>query len=145
MKNERQENLERKIKKNIYGKPQSAKCIFPPGVGAIALEEIKIILNHLWFKQKYTSEVLLLKNDIHVNNIHLFAITELLARTQCLTDIRLVIFEGKAIGKEAFEKQCHNIHWNLYVADTMSIKVKINSVASKAVSHHPKGTFPPSP
>lgn len=132
MKHQLKENAERKIKKNIYGKPQAAKLIFPPGLGTIALQEIKYIISNLWFTQKYPSEFSLLKNEIRINNIHLFAITELLARSQCLTDIRLIIFEGKAVGKEAFEKQCRNIDWNLYISASMSIKVKINSVASKA-------------
>ena len=41
MKHEVEENLERKIKKHIYGKSQTVKVIFPPGFGATALEEIK--------------------------------------------------------------------------------------------------------
>lgn len=132
MKQQIEENLERKIKKNIYGKAQTAKIIFPAGFGAIALDEIKSILANLWFPQKFQSECSLLKNEIRIDNIHMFALSELIMRSQCITDIRLIIFEGKAIGKEAFEKQCRNMNWNFFVDKKMSLKIKVDSVASKA-------------
>jgi 23S rRNA G2445 N2-methylase RlmL len=132
MKQEIEENLERKIKKNIYGKAQTAKVIFPAGLGTVALDEIKSILENLWFPQKFQSECSLLKNEILIDNIHMFALSELMMRSQCISDIRLIIFEGKAIGKEAFEKQCRNINWNFFVNKKMSLKIKVDSVASKA-------------
>ncbi len=132
MNNKIEENLDRKIKKYIYGKSQVAKLIFPAGLGSIALHETEQILNNLWFPQKFNSKSTLLKNEIIIENIHMFSITELLMRSLCLTDIRLVIFEGKCVGKEAFEKHCKSINWNLYLNDTMSLKLKVDSVASKA-------------
>jgi 23S rRNA G2445 N2-methylase RlmL len=126
------ENLEKKIKKNIYGKPQTVKAIFPPGLGGAALDEIQSILSNLWFPQKYISELSVLKNEIRIDNIHLFAITELLMRSQCLTDIRLIIFEGKTSGKFAFEKKCREVNWNFYLNKKMTLKVKVDSVASRA-------------
>jgi 23S rRNA G2445 N2-methylase RlmL len=132
MKPEITANLEKKIKKNIYGKPQSIKAIFPPGLGEAALDEIKSILDHLWFEHKYTSEFSLLKNAIRIDNIHLFTVTELLMRNQCLSDIRLIIFEGKADSRFAFEKKCGDINWNFYLNKNMSVKIKVDSVASRA-------------
>ena len=132
MKHEVEENLERKIKKHIYGKSQTVKVIFPPGFGATALEEIKQILNSLWFPQKFLSECTLVKNEICIENIHISAISELIIRSQCITDIRLVIFEGKSFGKDAFEKHCRSINWNFYIHNKMSLKLKVDSVASKA-------------
>ncbi len=132
MKQEIEQNLEKKIKKNIYGKAQIAKIIFPAGLGTIAFDEIKSILENLWFPQKFQSECSLLKNEIRIDNIHMFALTELMMRCQCISDIRLVIFEGKAFGKEAFEKQCRNIHWNFFINKNMSLKIKVDSIASKA-------------
>lgn len=127
-----EENLERKIKKNIYGKSQIARVIFPAGFGATALDETKQILSDLWFPQKFNSVCSLLKSEIRIENIHMFSLTEILMRNQCLTDIRLVIFEGKAVGKEAFEKHCKSMNWNFYLNTNMSIKIKVDSVASKA-------------
>ena len=132
MKQEIEENLERKIKKNIYGKPQIAKITFPAGLGTAALEEIKATLGNLWFPQKFQSECSLLKNEILIDNIHMFALTELIMRCQCISDVRLVIFEGKAIGKEAFEKHCRSMNWNFFINKKMSLKIKVDSVASKA-------------
>jgi 23S rRNA G2445 N2-methylase RlmL len=126
------ENLEKKIKKNLYGKPQTVKVIFPPGLGEAALDEIQSILSSLWFPQKYISELSVLKNEIRIDNIHLFAVTELLMRSQCLTDIRLIIFEGKTSGKFAFEKKCRELHWNFYLNKKMTLKIKVDSVASRA-------------
>jgi putative N6-adenine-specific DNA methylase len=126
------ENLEKKIKKNIYGKPQAIKVISPPGLGETALDEIQSILSSLWFPQKYISELSILKNAIRIDNIHLFAVTELLMRSQCLSDIRLIIFEGKTSGKFAFEKKCREVNWNFYLNKSMTLKIKVDSVASRA-------------
>ena len=126
------ENIEKKIKKNIYGKPQTVKVIFPPGFGSVALDEVQFILENLWFQQKFTSELSLLDNEIRIDNIHLFAVTELLMRSQCISDIRLVIFEGKAAGKFTFEKKCREIPWDFYLNKSMSLKIKVDSVASHA-------------
>ena len=100
------ENLEKKIKKNIYSKAQNIKAIFPPGLSTIALAEVKSILNNLWFKQKFQSEYTLLKNEIQIENIHMTAIIELMMRSQCLTDLRLILLESKVFGKKGFEKHC---------------------------------------
>ena len=90
---DKNDNHLRKMKKNIYGKPQVVKVIFPPGLGNIALDEVQSILGTLWLEQKYVSQCTLLKNEIRIEPIHLFAATELLIRNQCLTDIRLIIFQ----------------------------------------------------
>ncbi len=132
MKTEKSDNLEKKIKKNIYGKPQSVKVVFPPGLGSVALHEVETILEDLWFKQKYISQCSLLKNEIRIDNIHLFAITELLMRSQCLTDIRLIIFKGKTAGKSIFEKKSREMNWDFYLNKNMSVKIKVDSVASRA-------------
>jgi 23S rRNA G2445 N2-methylase RlmL len=132
MKPEITDNSEKKIKKNIYGKPQAVKAIFPPGFGDTALDEIQSILGSLWFQHKYTSKFSLLKNAIRIDNIHLFAITELLMRSQCLTDVRLIIFEGGASGISAFVKKCRDINWGFYLNKNMSVKIKVDSVASRA-------------
>lgn len=126
------ELLAKKIKRDIYGKPQSVKAAFPAGFGKVALDEVSSILNSLWFPQKLIGECSLIRNEIRIYNIHLFSITELLMRSQCLSDISLILFEGKSFGKSAFEKQCREIPWNYYVNKKMSARVKINSVASKA-------------
>lgn len=130
--NEAQDNLEKKIRKNIYGKPQTVLALFPAGLGAVALNEVNSILKTLWFAQKFVSETVLQQNVIRINPIHLFAATELLMRSQCLSDIRLIIFEGKVFGKEAFIKTCKTINWNFYINKEMTIKIRVDSVASKA-------------
>lgn len=122
----------KKIKKNLYGKPQMIHAVFPAGMGETALDEMQSILNDLWFKQKYTSEFSVSKNVIRITPIHLFAVTELLMRSQSLSDIRLVIFEGNAEGKESFRKKCMGIHWDFFLNKTISLKIKVNSVASRA-------------
>jgi len=124
--------LERKIKKNIYGLPQSALAVFPPGFGTVALEECQRILAHPWLSTQLTPELTLLKNEIRLDNIHLFALMELLLRSQTLTDLRLIIFAGKVSGKKAFEKKCRDIPWELYIDADLSIKIKVDSVASRA-------------
>ena len=126
------DNLEKKIKKHIYGKPQAAKITFPAGFGETALNEVTTILKTPWFAQKCTGECTLLKNEIHIDNIHMSSLMELLIRGQCITDIRLIIFSGKASGKAAFEKKCRDIPWNFFLNNDMSLKIKVNSVASRA-------------
>lgn len=132
MHNAAQENRAKKIKKNVYGKPQTIQAVFPSGMGETALNEIRFILNHLWLKQKYTSEFTLIKNIIRIEPIHLFAAIELLIRSQSLADIRLIIFEGHASGKDMFKKKCLDIPWHFYLDKKMSLKIKVNSVASRA-------------
>lgn len=126
------ENLAKKIKKNLYGKPQAIQVVFPAGMGETALHEVQFILNNLWFKQKYISEFSVLKNQISIHQIHLFAVTELLMRSQSLADIRLIIFEGSASGKSIFKRKCLDINWDFYVDKKCSLKIKVNSVASRA-------------
>jgi len=122
----------KKIKKNLYGKPQTILAVFTAGMGETALNEVQFILNNLWFKQKFTSEFSLSKNVIRIDQIHLFAMTELLMRSQSLSDIRLVIFEGSASSKEMFRKKCMGIHWHFFLNKNMTLKIKVNSVASRA-------------
>lgn len=122
--------LEKKIKKNIYGSPQTIHAIAPAGLGDTALTEAQSILNTPWFPQKYTSTFTLIKNDIRIANIHMFAITELLIRSQCLSDVRLVIYEGKTASKTSFKKKCSDINWAYFLDNNMTVKIKVNSVAS---------------
>ncbi len=127
-----QDKLAKKIKKNLYGKPQTILAVFPAGMAEPAYDEVASILNNLWFKQKYHSELSVVKNILRIDQIHLFAVTELLMRSQSLADIRLVIFEGSASGKAIFRKKCQEINWNFYLNKNMSLKIKVNSVASRA-------------
>ena len=125
-------NLAKNIKKNIYGKAQIAKIIFPPGFGTLALEEAKAILGNLWFAKKFTGKLYLLKNEIQIRPVYLFAIIELLMRNHCFSDVRLTIFKEIVIGKKAFEKKARAIPWDRYINKTMSLKIKVNSVSSAA-------------
>jgi 23S rRNA G2445 N2-methylase RlmL len=132
------ENLQRKIKKNIYGKTQTIKAIFPPGCGATALLEVQFILDNLWYPHTVertlhsSPKVTLLPNEIRITNIHMFSVVELMIRSLCLTDIQLIIFEGKTVGKHSFEKKCRELNWDYFLNPEMSLKIKVNSVASKA-------------
>jgi len=126
------QNIEKQIKRHIYGKPQSAIACFPAGLGTIGQEEIESILNHLWFEQKFKSKCTLLKNEIRIENIHFFALSEMLMRSLCLSDLRLVLFEGNSPGREAFAARCRSIRWDYYVDSSMSLKIKVDSVASGA-------------
>jgi len=125
-------DLAKSIKKNLYGKAQIAKIIFPPGLGAIALDEAKTILGDLWFAKKFTGKLYLLKNEIQIRPIYLFAIIELLLRNHCFSDVRLTIFKEIVIGKKAFEKKARAIPWDRYINKTMLIKIKVDSVSSTA-------------
>lgn len=127
------DNIDRRIKRNIYGKPQSILVIFPPGLSGVASDEAQYILEHLWFQNKFTSEITVLKNALRIDKIHMFAITELLMRGQCFTDIRLIIGEDKVVNIPAFDKYCHDISWDFYLAQSMSVKLKIDTGASPAL------------
>jgi 23S rRNA G2445 N2-methylase RlmL len=126
------ENFKKNLKKNIYGKAHITKIIFPPGSGAAALHEAKAILNDLWAAKKFTGEVHLLKNEIQVRPVYMLAITELLLRNHCFSDVRLVIFKEIVIGKKAFDKKSREIRWDYYLNKKMLLKIKVNSVASTA-------------
>lgn len=126
------EKLQKTIKKNIYGSPQSIKITYPPGFSDIALSEVNSILSSLWFPQKYTPSVIPTKNAIRIDNIHFITAIELLIRNRCLTDIRLIITESKAFGKNAFKNKCIDIPWDYYLNKTMSLKLKVTSIASEA-------------
>lgn len=132
MNHEITDNTDKKLKVQLYGKPQRIRAIFSAGMGSIALDETTAILNSLWFPQKYTSELALSKNEIRIDNIHLFAATELLMRSQCLSDIRLIILEKKVTWKSVFKKKCEEVNWKYYLNSKMTIKIKVDSVASKA-------------
>lgn len=128
-----QENIEKKIKRNIYGKPQSILVIFPPGLSGIAHEEAEFILGHLWFQNKFESTITILKNALRIDQIHMSAVMELMMRGQCCTDIRLILSEGKVANMPVFEKKCEDIFWNFYVTPKMSVKLKVDVGASPAL------------
>jgi 23S rRNA G2445 N2-methylase RlmL len=123
-------NLEKRIKKNIYGKLQTIKVTVPPGSVAIAFSEIEVILMHLWYPQKTISQMTIIDNDIYISDIHMFAIVEVLMRSRTISDIRLIIFQGKTFTKGVFEKKCSAIPWEYYFNQSMSVKIKVNSVGS---------------
>lgn len=127
-----QEKLIKKIKKNLYGKLQSIQAIYPAGFSEVALEEIHAVLQSPWFTPQFLGQSRLQKNEIRIDNIHLFSITELLMRSQCLSDIRLIIFSGKTVGKIVFEKKCRQVPWEFFVKEKLSIKIKVDSIASRA-------------
>jgi 23S rRNA G2445 N2-methylase RlmL len=122
----------KRIKKNIYGTLQTVKIIYPPGFSSVALNEIQVILDNPWSPKKMVGEVTFNNNEIIIRNIHMFFIIELLIRSQSLTDIRLVIFQGKTRGQFDFKKKCLSLPWKYYLNKAMSLKIKINSIASKA-------------
>lgn len=124
------DNIEKQIKRNIYGKPQSILVIFPPGLSAAAHAEAQYILANLWFQNKFQSEITVLKNALRIDQIHMFAVVELMMRGQCFSDIRLIVSEGKAANMTAFEKKCEDLPWDFYLARTMSLKIKVDVGAS---------------
>jgi len=124
---------EKKIKRNIYGKPQSILVIFPAGLASAAHDEAQLILNNLWFQNKFPSEITVLKNALRIDQIHMFAVMELLMRGQCFTDIRLIVSEGKVVNMPAFKNKCDDITWDYYVTRAMSIKIKVDSGASPSL------------
>lgn len=126
------EQFKNSIKKNIYAKAQIAKIIFPPGFSDIALAETTEILNHLWIAKKFTGQIYSLKNEIQIRPVFMLALVELLLRNHGLTDIRLVILKEMALGKKAFEQHCREVNWDFYLNQQMSLKIKVNSIASNA-------------
>lgn len=130
MQNSPKPNIEKQIKKNIYGKYQTIKLIVPPGCAAIAFSEIQYILKNLWYPQKTISEISIIENDIYIQPIHMFAIVELLMRSQTISDIRLIIFQGKTFTKGVFEKKCRAISWEYYLNPLISVKIKVDSTSS---------------
>ena len=112
--------------------PQTVKVVFPPGLSEITALEVNAILQSLWFPQKYQSEIIIEKNSLRIEPIHLFAATEILMRSQCSTDVRLVLWEGKTFGKSVFVRKCKEVDWDMFLNKSMTIRIKVNSVASRA-------------
>jgi 23S rRNA G2445 N2-methylase RlmL len=125
-------NIENQIKKHIYGKPQEAIVTYPPGFSSVAFDEINFIFNNLWLPQKMNPEVTTNKNSIYIKNAHTVSLIELMMRAKCISDIKLIIFQGNCANKETFQKKCSNVNWNLYINNQISLKLKVDSVASKA-------------
>jgi 23S rRNA G2445 N2-methylase RlmL len=124
--------IEKKIKRYIYGTPQLAIAKFPSGLGQVAKDEIDSILTNAWFPSKFPAESELIENEIQLKNIHVSSLTELLMRSTCLEDLRLVIFAGKTSGKKEFDKKCRKINWEFYLDKKMIVKIRVDSVASHA-------------
>lgn len=130
--NPRQENNNDKNNRKMLQQPQTIKVIYPPGFSAIALTETRAILKNLWAAKAFKGEILQLKTEIRIQRIYFFAIAELLLRSKCISDMRLMIYSGKVIGKKAFEKACNEVSWASYINKSMSLKIKVNSVSSQA-------------
>tara|TARA_R110000868_G_scaffold248315_14_gene504852 strand:+ start:2585 stop:3898 length:1314 start_codon:yes stop_codon:yes gene_type:complete len=127
-------NIEKQIKRNIYGKPQSILVVFPPGLSVAANDEAQSILSNLWFQNKFPSEMTVQKNALRIDNIHMFAVMELLMRGKCFSDIRLIMSDRKVENVPSFEKSCYNINWDYYLASNMSLKIKVD-VGGSPVLH----------
>ncbi|WP_158999099.1 hypothetical protein [Pigmentibacter ruber] len=125
-------NLERQIKKNIYGKPQLAKLFYPPGFGETAKNEINTILTNLWYPQNTKNTYELNPKYIELKDTHISVLMEIILRTKCLSDVHLVLMHEKCHSKDDFRKICSNIKWNYYLEKKLNIKIKVNSTASKA-------------
>jgi 23S rRNA G2445 N2-methylase RlmL len=125
-------NLAKKIKRLIYGKPNTIKLAFPNGFSKAAWAECTEILANLWLSQKYVSTMELHENEIIVRNIHFSAINELLLRGLCFTDVRLVIAIKKISSNYAFEQYVKTLPWEYYLSANMVLKIKIKSIASRA-------------
>lgn len=121
-----------KIRNKFLNKSHAVRVIYPPGFSKIAFDEVNSILNHLWAAKAFKGKLLQLKNEIRIKSIYLYAITELLLRSKCLSDVQLIILSERAIGIKAFERACRSIDWPQYINNTMAIKIKIDSVASQA-------------
>jgi 23S rRNA G2445 N2-methylase RlmL len=128
-----QHTLEKKIKRHLYGQPQSILVLFPAGLSSVARDEAQSILDNLWFQNKFDSKITVLKNALRIDQIHLFAVMELMMRGLCFTDIRLIISEGKSAHMTAFEKTCAQMSWDFYLTSAMSIKIKVDVGASPAL------------
>jgi len=126
------DSQQEKNNRKMLQQAQDIKIIYPPGFSAIALAETKDILTNLWAAKPFKGEILQLKTEIRVKRIYFFAITELLLRSKCISDIRLIIYSGKVVGKKAFEKACHEVSWDSYLTKSMSLKIKVDSVSSLA-------------
>jgi 23S rRNA G2445 N2-methylase RlmL len=128
-----QTNLEKKIKRHIYGKPQSVLIVFPAGLANAAQYEARFILDNLWFQNKFPSTLSISKNALRIDKIHMFAVMELMLRGQCFTDIRLIISEGKTVNMPAFKNKCDDISWDLYFDRAMEVKIKVDAGASPSL------------
>lgn len=125
-------NQERQIKRQLYGTPQSVELIFPPGFADVAEQEIISIFNTPWFEQKYVPQITRLPQVLRVDNIHLFSVMELLMRSLCLSDIRLILLETKVVGNFSFEQKCNAVSWSHFLSQDMAVKLRVRSVASRA-------------
>ncbi|WGL60818.1 hypothetical protein QEJ31_04305 [Pigmentibacter sp. JX0631] len=125
-------NLERQIKKNIYGKPQTAKLFYPPGFGETAKSELSTILANLWYPQNTKNTYELNAKYIDLKDTHISVLMEIILRTKCLSDVHLVLTYEKCHNKDEFRKICSSIKWNYYLEKNLNIKIKVNSTASKA-------------
>jgi 23S rRNA G2445 N2-methylase RlmL len=126
-------NLEKRIKRNIYGKPQSILVIYPPGFSKVAQDEVQFIMENLWFQNKFPTEMTVLKNALRIDQIHMFAVLELIMRGQCFTDIRLILGEGKVEKMLSFENKCDKVEWDFFTSPDMSLKINVDSGASPSL------------
>lgn len=126
-------NNEKKIKRSIYAKPQSILMIYPPGLADAAFAEVQSILSDIWFSNKFTSKARLQKNAIRVDDIHMFAVMELLLRGKCFSDLRLIIAEDAIANMAASEKLLAAVNWDFYLSSEMSVRIKVDVGASPAL------------
>lgn len=128
-----QANIDKKIKRAIYARPQSVLIIFPPGLADAARVEAESILGDIWFSNKFTSKISLLKNAIRIDEIHMFAVMELMLRGKCFSDIRLILNESYMQNMQAAEKICRDVQWDYYLAPELRFRVKVDVALSPAL------------
>lgn len=126
-----QENLERQIKKHIYAKKHTFRITFPSGFSETCHNEIKEILETSFVKEKELPEIEVTKKDIKLTNSYLLHALEIMLRSQTCTDLRMLISSTKTFSKIDLQKSLDKVNFKFFLNDVVSVKLRVNSVASK--------------
>ena len=126
-------NFERLIKKHLYGRPQQALVVVPPGFGAVVKDELLEILNTS-VQPKPDQEMILSESEsghLKIENAELAFVQELLLRMRTASDIRLLIHRGRAAGYGALKRECGQAKLPLYFLTPCRVPLRVDAQASQ--------------
>lgn len=124
--------FERRLKKQVHGRPQRALVRFPKGLGEIALAETEALLARPLFPGPERPRVLLEPNAVRIDAIAFRELAALALRATTAREILWEIGVGKRVSaKSKLTQTTNEVPWEFYLAPGTSVSLRVSSTASR--------------
>lgn len=124
-------NIDRKIKRQIFGKSHTARIFSPIGMLDICTQETQSILANLLHQQQSPPEIEVTKNSILIKDIDYRNLLQLTIESKTARDILWKISDCRVKSKSELENQLTKVDWDLYLPSEAHFAVRVSSQSSR--------------